>query len=105
MKDTGTDTKNAVKAILDDDPQPYTSHYHDLPSRRINLSEIALHIRFLETEYESLRKQRNEMALRMFLAEQALGTIALNHAEAARSGVCNALNALNGTIPNREVSK
>ncbi len=55
------------------------------------------------TETEEL-KLKTEMVqnigARIFFAEKALRSIALNHAEAARSGVTEALNCLDGKLPN-----
>ena len=63
----------AALAIVSDSPKPYAVHYHDLPSRRINLSALA-HSYISATDA-------------IVTAIAHLRSIALNHAEPARSGV------------------
>jgi len=54
-----------------------------------------------ETQELKLAKDMYQnMGARILFAEQALRSIALNHAEAARSGVTEALNCLDGKLPN-----
>ena len=72
----------AAHAILADSTKPYAFHYHDLPSRRINLTVLA-------ASYV-------ESAEAIESAVSHLRRIALNHAEPARSGVVAALNVLSG---------
>ena len=43
-----------------------------------------------------MTETEKQMALRIFVAERELSKIALNFAEAARTGVTRAINALNG---------
>lgn len=68
----------------------------DMDVLRERISELEQASEARGQEVDEWRKRCQAMGIRMFEADKALNSIALNHAEAARSGVTKAMNALDG---------